>query len=764
MKLKAISLFLATSLSFVSVPAIAVSPFTIQDIRIEGAQRTDPGTIFSYLPIKVGDQFNDNKATLSIKSLFATGFFNDVRIETTGNVVIVSVSERPTVADIDINGAHAFNAKQITEMLKAQNFAIAQIYDQSTLDKAIQELKNQYYAQGRYSVEIKSSLTKLERNRVGVKINIDEGDIARIKKINIVGIKAFKEGTLRDQISSSEPDWMSWYTKTDQYSKQKLEADLEALRSFYLDRGYLEFDVLSTQVNLSENKKEVFLTINVHEGEKYTVKETRFAGNLTLPEEALRKLVMIKGGEIFSRDKLNTSILNITEKLGNNGYAFANVNAAPEVDKANRTVTLTFYIEPNRKTYVRRINIAGNKKTRDEVIRREIRQMESAQYAADKIKRSKERIEQLGYFSNTTIESMGVPDTPDMVDLNLNVTENATGSFQAGVGYGQTEGIALVASLSQNNFLGSGNQFSTQINTSKSNKTYYLQLLNPYVTAEGVSLGWSLYRRDYKPEDLDLGRYRTSSWGGGVTIGLPISEYNRISLGLSAESLKIRTNQHTPTYIQNFVNQNGEKNWTYLATLGWTHTTLDSGFYPTSGLITSLGAEVSIPPTDIKYYKLTASNKLFIPVTKLTSVMWNVELGYGKSYGSHSTSGLPFYRNFFAGGVNSVRGYQTSSLSPSDNNNDSIGGNRRFINNVELLFPIPGLKDDKATRLSVFWDAGYAFGPTEKVKLSELRHSAGLALTWISPIGPIKLSYAFPFKKQQGDKIEKFQFMLGTTF
>lgn len=764
MKLNPISFVLATCLGLTSLSALAVTPFTIKDIRVEGAQRTDPGTVFKYLPIKVGGQFNDQQATSSIKSLFATGFFSDVRIETEGNIVIVSVIERPTVADIDIVGAHAFNTKQITEMLKSQNFAIAQIYDQAGLESAIQILKNQYYAQGRYAVNINTSTTKLERNRIGVKITISEGDVASVKELNIVGAKAFKESTLTDEMSTSKPDWLSWYTKTGQFSQEKLDLDLDALRTFYHDRGYLEFDIISTQVNFAMNKESVFITINVHEGEKYTIKDIRFAGELLVPEVTLRKLLEIKSGQLFSRHNLNESTLKIKERLGADGYAFGNVNVVPDIDKKAHTVSLTIYIEPGRKTSVRRVNITGNKRTRDEVIRREIRQMESAPYALDKIKRSRERVDQLGYFSAVNIDTSPVTGAQDMIDLNMNVVENNTGSFQFGVGYGRTEGAALVASLAQNNFLGTGNQFSVAMNTSKSNRVYSVQLLNPYATASGLSLGWNISHRDYKPEDIDLGRYRTSSWLGGVTIGVPISEYNRLNFGLSAENLKIRTNNTTPTYIQNFVKEHGERNWTYITSLGWGHNTLDSGFYPTSGVISGVGAEVSVPPSDIKYYKLTASNKIFLPLTKLTSLMWNIDVGYGKSYGHHVNSGLPFYRNFHAGGVNSVRGYQSGSLSIFDNNGDSVGGNRRIINNVELLFPVPGLKENRATRLSLFWDAGYAFSPNEKVALSTLRHSAGVAFTWISPIGPIKLSYAVPLKKHKHDKVERFQFLLGTAF
>jgi outer membrane protein insertion porin family len=766
MKLKATSLLLATSLGLTSTFAWAAPPFIIKDIRVEGVQRTDPGTVFNYLPLKVGDQYSDDKATHSIKSLFATGFFNDVRIETEGNIVIVTVIERPTIAEIHIDGAKAFDPKQITEMLKSQHFAIAQIYDQAVLDSAVQELKNQYYAKGRYSVDIKTTLTKLERNRVAVKITIEEGNTARIKQINIIGAKAFKEKKLLDQMSLSEPDWMSWYTKTDQYSKQKLEADLEWLRSFYLDRGYLEFDILSSQVNISDDKQDIFLTINLHEGEKYTIADIRLAGELLIPEAELRQLIEIKPGDVFSRDKLNASRMRIQERLGNEGYAFASVNAVPETNKDNHTVAFVFYIDPSRKTYVRRINIMGNKRTRDEVIRREIRQMESAPYSTEKIKRSKERIDQLGYFSTVDLDTPPVADATDMVDLNVNVKEDTTGSFNFGVGYGQTEGAAIIASLSQNNFLGTGNHFSLSVNTSKSNRVYAAQLVNPYATADGVSMGWSLYRRDYKPEDIDLGHYQTSAWGGGLTVGVPISEYNRVNFGLSAENLHIQKESKSPKYLQEFIKEHGQKSWTYTASIGWGRNTLDSNFYPTSGMSSSLGGEIAIPPSDVKYYKLTASNKAFLPLTKLTSFMWNIDLGYGRSYGKKEGThgGLPFYRNFNAGGSTSIRGYESGSLSPRDNNDDSMGGNRLIISNVELLFPVPGLKNDKATRMSLFWDAGYAFGPQEKLSFTTLRQSAGLAFTWISPVGPIKLSYALPIKSRKNDKVERFQFMLGTAF
>ncbi|MFC7092474.1 outer membrane protein assembly factor BamA [Jeongeupia naejangsanensis] len=759
--MKPLHLLLAAALSSASVAAHAVAPFVIKDIRVEGLQRTDPGTVFSYLPVKVGDRFDDSRATESIKSLFATGFFNDVRVESDGSVLIVTVEERPTIAQININGSKLLEKDQIKTALKGQNFAEGRIFDQAVLDAGVNELKQQYYSRGRYSVIIKTTITKLERNRVGVQFDISEGEVARIQQINVVGNKAFSDSDINGLFALTTPNWMSWYTKSDQYSKQTLSADLEKLRSYYLDRGYLEFNIDSTQVAISENREDMFLTVNVTEGDQYTVSDVKLVGDTIVPREEVDKLIELKAGEIFSREKLNKTTAAISELLGNEGYAFANVNAVPEIDKEKHTVAFTLYVDPGRKVYVRRINVSGNNLTRDEVIRRELRQLESAQYDAAKVKRSKQRLNQLGYFNEVTIDTPIVPEATDQVDMNVHVTEQKTGSFNIGAGYGQSEGIVVILSLSQSNFLGSGKQFTAEVNTSQSNKVYSLALSNPYATPDGVSLGWNIYQRETDASDLDIGDYATSSYGAGMSMGFPVSETNRINFGLNYEHLELITNDGSPGYVKDFVTQNGNQYNNYPATVSWARDTRDSGSYPTKGWYTRVTGEVSLPFSDLDYFKILGQSQLFIPLSTDYTLMWNIEAGYGDSYGENS---YPFYKNFYVGGVNSVRGFKFGTIGPKDEDGNGIGGTRKLVSNLEFLFPMPGVKNDKSMRLSIFADAGAAWGEDADVSIDGLRYSAGAAFTWISPVGPLKLVYAFPLKYEDSDELERFQFQLGKVF
>ncbi|GHD60184.1 outer membrane protein assembly factor BamA [Jeongeupia chitinilytica] len=761
MTLKPLHLLLAAALGSASVAAHAVAPFVIKDIRVEGLQRTDPGTVFSYLPVKVGDRFDDSRATESIKSLFATGFFNDVRVETDGSVLIVTVEERPTIAQININGSKLLEKDQIKTALKGQNFAEGRIFDQAVLDAGVNELKQQYYSRGRYSVIIKTTITKLERNRVGVQFDISEGEVARIQQINVVGNKAFSHGDIGDLFSLTTPNWMSWYTKTDQYSKQALSADLEKLRSYYLDRGYLEFNIDSTQVAISESREDMFLTVNVSEGDKFTVSDIKLVGDTVVPREDVEKLIELKAGDVFSREKLNKTTSAISDLLGNEGYAFANVNAVPEIDKDKHTVAFTLYVDPGRKVYVRRINISGNNLTRDEVIRRELRQLESAQYDGAKVKRSKQRLNQLGYFNEVTIDTPIVPEATDQVDMNVHVTEQKTGSFNIGAGYGQSEGVVVILSLSQSNFLGSGKQFTAEINTSQSNKVYSLALTNPYATADGVSLGWNVYQRETDASDLDIGDYATSSYGAGMSMGFPVSETNRINFGLNYEHLELITNDGSPGYIKDFVAENGNQYNNYPLSMSWARDTRDSGSYPTKGWYTRVAGDISLPFSDLDYYKIQGQSQLFIPLSSEFTLMWNLEAGYGDSYGSNT---YPFYKNFYVGGVNTVRGFKYGTIGPKDEDGNGIGGTRKLVSNVEFLFPMPGVKNDKSMRLSVFADAGDAWGEGEDIDFATMRYSVGAAFTWISPVGPLKLVYAVPLKSEEGDQIERFQFQLGKVF
>ncbi|WP_028454642.1 outer membrane protein assembly factor BamA [Chitinilyticum litopenaei] len=761
MKLKPMILLLAAALG--SPFALAFDAFTVSDIKVEGLQRTDPGTVFNYMPVKVGEDFDEAKARDAVKALFATGFFDDVRVEVDKNVVIVTVQERPTVAQINVNGAKLLEKDQIKAAMKSQNLAEGRIFQQDTLDGALNELKQQYFSRGRYSVQIKPTVTRLDRNRVGIELDISEGDVALIKQINIVGTKAFAEDDLIDEIGLETSGWMTWYTKADQYSKQKLSADLEKIKSYYMDRGYLDFNVVSTQVALSEDKSEMYLTINISEGEKYTVSGIKFAGDTILPETELAALLSIAPGQAFSREKTNKSVAAIGDRLGREGYAFANINPVPEVDKEKKTVGFTLYVDAGKKAYVRAINISGNNLTKDEAVRRELRQLEAAQYDLEKIKRSKERLQQLDYFSEVNLDTAAVPDAVDQVDLNVRVTEKKTGSFNVGAGYGQDEGFVIAVGLSENNFLGSGKKVSFDINTSQANQNYVFNVTNPYLTPDGVSLGLSAFKKKSDPNenDQELGDYSTDSWGTGLTLGLPVSDYNNLQFRLDYENLDIITNSGTPDYIVDYVKRRGANNQTYSAGLAFSSDSRDSAVFPTRGNFFRAGLDASLPLSEINYYKLSISNRFYMTPIDGFTFMWNMDLGYGDGY---SDGELPFYKNFFAGGVNSVRGYKSGSLGPKDNNGDSKGGDRRFVNNFEIFTPVPGMKDDQSMRLSAFVDMGGIWGYGEEVDSSGLRYSAGVGFTWLSPVGPIKLVYGQAIGAKEGDKTEKFQFQLGQVF
>ncbi|WP_047237960.1 outer membrane protein assembly factor BamA [Chromobacterium subtsugae] len=758
-------------LSMASV-AMAADPFVIKDIRVEGLQRTEPGTVFNYLPVKVGDTFTDAKAQESIKALFNTGFFNDVRVESRGDTLIVTVAERPVITQLNINGAKEFSKDQLKKALKDNGFAESLIFDQALLDGAVQELKRQYYSRGKYSVEITPSVTKLERNRVSVTLDINEGVTARIKEIRIVGANAFAQSKLLDEFSLTTGGWLSWITKDDQYSKQKLTGDLEKLKAFYQNQGYMEFAIDSSQVSISPDKQEMYLVINVHEGKKFTVSDVRLAGDLKVPEAELRKLVLIKSGDTFDNEKVTESVKAISDRLGVAGYAFANVNVLPDIDHDKQTAAFTFFVDPGRKTYVRRVNVAGNSKTRDEVIRRELRQLEGAPYNAADVKRSKERLELLGYFEDVNVETPAVSDAPDQVDMNISLKERSTGSISGSLGYVQGEGLVLGASISQSNIFGSGKYMSLSMSTGQVNKNYSLSFTDPYFTPDGVSLGYDIYDRVYNPDATSISAYKTSTVGADVRFGVPITEYDRINFTLGAEKTDITTYANSPSQYIDFVNKYGNSNYTFLGTVGWARDTRDSALWPTRGASIKVNADAGLPGGSMQYYRLTHQQTWFFPLSKDFTLMLNGELGYADGYGK--TKQLPFFQNFYMGGLGSVRGYDTSSIGPVDGSGNFIGGNRKVVANAEILFPFPGMKDNKSLRTSLFFDAGTLWntswtpGPNDPQTASNasngLRYSAGLALTWLSPMGPMKFSIANPLKKEPNDKIQRFQFQLGASF
>lgn len=746
-----------------SLPALAIQPFVVKDIRVEGVQRTEAGTVFSYLPVKVGERLDDDKAAQAVKALYATGFYSDVRLEADGDVLVVFVQERPAISAIEIEGAKEFTKDNLKDGLKQAGIAESKIYDKSLLDRAEKELKRQYTSRGFYSSKVKTTVTPLERNRVSLRFDIEEGEITRIADINIIGAKEFTERQLLRQIQLTTPGWITWITKDDQYSKQKLTADLESLRSFYLNRGYLEFAIDSTQVSITPDREKIFITIPITEGPVYRLGELKFSGDLIVPERELRELLTLHTGDTFSREKIIDSVKRITDRLGNDGYSFANVNPVPDLDREKRVAGFTFFVDPGRRVYVRHVNIVGNSRTQDAVVRRELRQLESSWYSLEKIARSKVRLQRTGYFSEVNIETPAVTGTADQVDVVVTVTEKNTGSLNFGVGYSQAEKLTLSASVSQANIFGSGNQLSFQVSTGMINKIYAISFVDPYWTINGIAAGIDIFRRDVDTSSLAVTAYRTTSTGLGVNFGVPITEYDTVRFGLTGENTKLQLDPvvSPPRYLD-FVNQFGETTSTLRTNFGYARDTRDSLTYPTRGWLTELSFEVGVPPGDLQYYRASVQEQFLWTPERISwfTLLANLEFGYANGLGGKP---LPFFKNFYAGGVGSVRGFQTASLGPVDAIGDVLGGNRRMVGNVEFLFPMPGIKD-KSVRLSTFVDTGYVWGADQQIRMSDLRAATGVAVSWDSPVGPLKFSFSQPFRKQAGDKLERFQFQLGRIF
>jgi outer membrane protein insertion porin family len=744
-----------------AITAAAIEPFVIKDIRVEGIQRTEAGTIFSYLPVKVGDTMTDERSAQAIRALFATGFFRDVSLERDGDVLVVAIQERPSIAQIEFSNLHEFDKDQLMTGMRQIGIAEGRILDRGSLDRAEQDLKRQYLGRGYYAVAISTTVTPLERNRVAINFNVDEGQIAKIRQISIIGANAFTEGTLLGQFVLRTPGLMTWFSKQDQYSRQKLSADLETLRSFYLDQGYLEFAIDSTQVSITPDKQDIYITISITEGQKYTVAEVKVAGEMLVPEEEVRKLILLKPGDVFSRARLTESTKLISDRLGDDGYAFSNVNAVPALNKEKQQVAFTFFIDPGRRVYVRRINVTGNDRSRDEVIRREFRQMEGGWYSGDKITQSRRRVDRLGYFTEVNLETPAVPGTTDQVDVNIAVVEKPTGILLVGAGFGSDEGLILSGSISQQNIFGSGRHLSLNVNTSTINTTYSLSYTNPYYTVDGVSQGFDIYYKDVDPSANNLSQYQTKTVGGQLRFGVPVSERDTIHYGLGYDDTTITTFPDSPLRITNYVAVFGPQNDNVFVTAGWARDGRDSHIYPTKGVLQKAGGELGTPAGDLQYYKLTYQYQRYFPWTRHVSFMLNGEGGYGDGYDGKP---LPFFKNFYAGGVNSVRGFKSYTIGPKDSNGDPTGGSRKLLGNAEMLFPFPGLENDKSVRLSAFVDTAVVGDTADNFNLNYLRASAGLSLQWVSPLGPLKVSAGFPFRYQPDDRLQRFQFTVGGIF
>lgn len=746
---------------FYSASVRAAEPFVVQDIRVDGLQRISTGTIFSYLPLKVGDTVDDRQMGDAIRALFKTGFFKDVRLQREGSDLVVVVEERPAISSIKIEGNQDIKSEDLTKALKNIGLAEGRVFNRQILDKVEQELRRQYYSRGKYALKIDSDVTPLSRNRVAVTVKISEGRAAKIRQINIVGNKAFEDKDLVSTFELSTPNLLSFYTKDDQYSKQKLSADLERLRSYYMDRGYIKFEIESTQVSITPNKKDIYVTINVKEGDVYNLDEVKLEGNLVVSPTELLPLVVVGPGETFSRKAATETSKAISDRLGDDGYIFANVNMVPDIDDVRKTVKISFYVDPGKQVYARRINFKGNTRTRDEVLRREMRQMEAGLASSQKIERSKTRLERLGYFQDVNVETPAVPGTTDQVDVNYSVTEKPSGNLMAGVGFSQTQGFIFNASVTQDNIFGSGKRVSANFNNSSISRVYSFGYLNPYFTMDGVSLGYDAAYRETNAYKANVSRYSTNTASASANLGIPLNEYDRLRLNVEAESIQINTSQYTSKEIFDYLSANGSKYVLFPVSLGWSHDTLNRALLPNSGGAHQVSALSTVPGSDLSYYKMSYKAQYYIPLSKAFTFGLQGEADYGAGYGT--TTRLPFFENFYAGGVlNGVRGYQDNTLGPKDSAKLPFGGASKVVGTAELYFPVPFMEDSKNLRLGVFMDAGNVF--KDAPKLGDLRYSAGLTGKWLSPFGAIKVSVGQPLNAQSGDKTQAFQFQFGAGF
>jgi len=754
MKKLLVTLMLA---AFACHSAFAFEPFVIKDIRIDGLQRISAGTVFTYLPVKVNEPFDNKISSRSIKALFKTGFFKDVELKREGDVLVVEVVERPSIAKIDISGNKDIDSEQLLDGLKNIGLAEGRVFNRSLLDKVEQELRRQYFSNGKYGVKIKTSVSPLERNRVAVFLTISEGKIAKIREINIIGNKVFKAKELTKLFTLSTPTTFSTYTGNDQYSKQKLAADLEVLRSHYLNQGYLNFKLKSTQVSISADKKLIYITINIDEGQQYKIKELKLAGQLIVPDELVKQFT-IYPGDIFSQKSVARTVTKLSDRLGDEGYAFANVNTVPDINNETQEVSLTFFIDPGKRVYVRRINMSGNIKTSDNVLRREMRQMEGGWFSTKQVNRSKTRLDRLGYFEDVNLETPVVPGTTDQVDVNYKVAERPSGNFLASIGYSQSGGVILSGSINQDNFLGSGKRVGISANNSDVNQGFGISYHNPYYTVDGVSRGFALSSQKTDAVEANLADYITDIDQLSTTYGIPINENDRVNFSLAYAKTDLTVIDETFTPAKEFTDEFGTNFNTLTFGVGWSHDTRDRAVFPTKGNFHSLSAEVALPGLDLEYYKLSYQQRRYIPLSKQLTLLMRGEIAYGTGYGDNDI--LPFFENFYAGGVRSVRGYRDNSLG-GEISGVPQGGNLKTIGAMELLFPPPFAEDSKAVRMSAFFDAGYVFGGLRNFDIKQLRGSAGLSLSWFSPVGPLIFSFATPVNDRKDDDIQNFQFSLG---
>ena len=739
--------------------AWAVEPFAVKDIRVEGLQRSDAGTVFASLPFRIGDTYSDEKGAAALRALFATGLYKDVRIDIDGNVVVVVVEERPVIANIDFVGLKEFDKDQLIKSLRDFGISDGQPFDKALADRAEQELKRQYLTRSLYGAEVVTTVTPQERNRVNLSFTITEGSAAKISEIRVTGNKAFSESTLTGLFDLNAGGWLNFYTKADRYSRAKLDADLETLRAYYLNRGYLEFNVESTQVAISPDKQDITITVNVKEGQPYTVSGAKLEGDYLGKDDDFKTLVQIKPGEPYRAETVTQTTRLMSDRFGTFGYAFAKVEARPEIDRASGTVALTISAEPARRVYIRRINVSGNTKTRDEVVRREFRQFESSWYDGRKIKLSRDRVDRLGYFSEVTVDSNEVPGTADQVDLTITVKEKATGNLQIGAGFSSADKLSLSGSIKQENVFGSGNYLGLELNTSKYSRTLVLSTIDPYFTVDGISRYIDVFYRTQRPINSQGEEYKLVTPGASIRFGVPFSEFDTVFFGIGYEQTKIE-GSNLPVNYRNYVTEFGATSSSVPLSVGWSRDSRDSALVPTTGRLTSLNFDWGATG-DAQYLRTNGKFQQYLALSKRFTFGFNADVSWGKGLGGHP---YPIFKNFYGGGLGSVRGFDQNSLGPVDVTGAFIGGNRKLNLNSELYLPIPGTGNDRTLRWFTYVDVGNVWGENDKLTVDSLRASAGVGLTWVSPVGPLKISFGTPIRKKPEDRIQRLQFQIGTAF
>lgn len=779
----AISL-LALLLSAPALHAQTFEPFTISDIRVDGLQRISAGTVFTYMPLERGERIDQAGAARAIRALFKTGFFNDVRLDRQGDILVVTVTERPAINKITFIGNKDIKTEELTKNLKDIGLAEGETFDRLQLDRVTQELTRAYNNRGKYNVSIQPSVTPLDRNRVDVQVDIKEGRAAKIRHINIVGNETYEDKELRKGWESNTSNWLSWYRRDDQYSREKLSGDLEKLNSYYLDRGFVDFDVESSQVSITPDRRDMYLTTNVREGEVYSVSEVIVTGDTVIPHEEMEKLVLVRPGQIFSRRLTEVTSDAMIALLGNIGYAFANVTPVPDVDAEERTVKVNFYVEPGKRVQVRQIRFTGNTRTGDEVMRRELRQFEGSWYSQAAIDRSKVRLNRLGFFSEVEVETPEVPGTDDQVDVVFNVKETTSGSFMIGLGYSQLAGLITSLSVTQNNFLGTGNRVGVAVQRNSYSESYDINYFDPYFTRDGISVGYNLSYRELDQGSYNIATYYSDSGVARAIFGLPLTETDTVGLSFGIDFNTITPVYGTPQSIVDYIDALNTRTFhTWRTELSWARDSRNAYWNPTRGTYQRVAAEVTLPGSTVEYYKLYYQFARYWRLHRALVLLTSAEVGYGNSYGDRVVreiydadgnltrtvvaDGLPFFENFYAGGVRSIRGFEDNTLGPYDispysNYRQALGGALKTTGTIEAIFPT--IFDTDQTRLSAFIDFGNVYRDASEFELREYRASIGVSLQWQAPVGPIVLNLSYPFLTDDNDRTERLQFSFGTQF